>query len=172
VTSRWLALISLPFSIIVFFKMRSFELVSSPHDVASSHYETRWYWWLLAMAPLALAMGVIAAAAHPALPDGSTRTVRPGRECFLRLMIAAALNFVLVALTLHLGAPVWGAWERPFYFNFIAGAIAGVTLVAIAPVIWRGKAWEIILALLFAMPPLFRLYGVYEFWQQIRWGCC
>jgi hypothetical protein len=98
----------------------------------------------------------------------STKT----RDCFTRLLTGGLLNFALVALTLTLRLPASGEWLREYYFHMVAGAVAGITLVIIAPALWRGKVVEVILALFFSVQPAYRLLHVYAFWQQVRWGCC
>ena len=170
VTSRWLAVISLLFSAVVFFTMRSREESwLTRHD--SPHHDDGWHWWPLGMVPLLLAIGVIAAAATPVVLDGRPSTKSYRRDCFLRLLTGGSLNFVLVGLALGLHA-LGSGLEQEYYFHFIGAAIASLILVVLVPVIWRGTPLEIIFALEFAMPPIYRLYGAYEFWQQIRWGCC
>lgn len=94
------------------------------------------------------------------------------RECWLRLIIAALLNFALVVLALSLGVPGFGEWERPYHFHFITGLVAVVALVVVSPVLWRGTALEIILALWFAAGPIYRLFRVFEFWQETGGLCC
>jgi hypothetical protein len=94
------------------------------------------------------------------------------RSCFVRLLVAALLNFVLVVLALSVGAPVWGGWERPYYFHLFAGAVATIALVLLVPVLWRGRPLEIILALFFAAQPVCRLYLAFAFCLGVRWPCC
>jgi len=95
---------------------------------------------------------------------------RSRHDSSFRLIAGVLLNVVLLVLWRRLGIPVFGDWERPFHFHFWVGCAAAVALAILVPVLWRGSAEDIVFTFLIAMPPLYWLYRVYEFWQMVRWG--
>ena len=66
-------------------------------------------------------------------------------EVLARLSAGITLNVPLYFLARQLA--LWSSAERELRLDLIAGSIAAATVVVVAPVVWRGAAWQAPIAL-------------------------
>ena len=83
---------------------------------------------------------------------------RSDTENFIRLGIGLALNLCLWPLGRELAK--WGSYERETQLALISGSLAAVALVSVAPLFWRGRAWQTPIAFVLLWLPAFALYGI------------
>ena len=88
------------------------------------------------------------------------------RDCSIRLLIGLFINLVMlkpVFETLGIGdsSRSGGISE---HLALVGGAIAGVTLVLIARVYWRGLSWQQIGAVLLTPVPALVIFVALRFW--------
>lgn len=87
-------------------------------------------------------------------------------ECRIRLVMGLVLN-----------ASLWFFAERQTqayrlepetWLFLVCGSLAGIILVLVLPVLWRGVAWQRPLALAVMLLPVFAIIAVVQFWEYRR----
>lgn len=87
-------------------------------------------------------------------------------ELITRLAIAAVLNVGL--LSLYPGVAREGNLDRECLNVLVASSIGAAAVVCVAPLLWRGKTWEPVAALLLMLFPAFSLLLALAFYLKNR----
>jgi hypothetical protein len=75
----------------------------------------------------------------------------------VRLLLGFALNVGLWSVAQ--GFSMWRNYDREFRLLLLSGGLSVAALVAVVPVIWRGKSWQLTIAFLLLFLPTFGLLG-------------
>ncbi len=73
------------------------------------------------------------------------------KEPLTRLGVGLALNLCLWPVMQAFA--VWSGIEREVRVSIIGGMLAAAALVALAPLFWRGKPWQVAIAFLLILLP-------------------
>lgn len=82
------------------------------------------------------------------------------RECFIRLVVGAALNLALLLMIPRGG--LWSSIEREFQMAFTAFSLAAAAIVCVLPVLWRAKDPQRVLALMLLVLPCLTFLVVWK----------
>lgn len=88
------------------------------------------------------------------------------QKCSVRLFAGGALNVALLLMSPRLG--VWSSVEREFRLALVASSIGAGGIVCLAPILWRGKPWQRVVALLLLASPCLTFGLVFDFVQKYR----
>jgi len=90
-------------------------------------------------------------------------------ESQIRLVIAGGLNLVLLLWGLDRLCK-YSTWEAQMWFDFWLAVVSSIPLVALWPVLWRGRWWPRIAGALLCLFPLLTLYAaVADHFQRAGW---
>lgn len=79
--------------------------------------------------------------------------INKARTGWLRLAMGGALNIALWPI--FMGLAKWSNLEREFNLNLVGGSVAGVTLVVVLPVFWKGIPEQTPIACLLIILPCY-----------------
>jgi hypothetical protein len=78
-------------------------------------------------------------------------------ESWVRLAVGVILNGCLWPLMQGMGK--WSSYDRELRLALLGMALAATALVAVVPLFWRGRAWQVPIAFVLLWLPALVLWG-------------
>jgi hypothetical protein len=83
-----------------------------------------------------------------------------------RLIAGGVLNLILLLMVPRLA--MWSSIDREFRMALIAASVGVLAIVWLVPVLWRGKTWQPVTAIMLMVCPAISLYLPVDFLFHYR----
>jgi len=87
-------------------------------------------------------------------------------DVITRLVVGAVLNVVLLLMLPRLA--MWRSLEQEFWTAFIAGSVGILAIGCLVPILWRGKTWQPVAAIVLMVGPVLSFYFPIDFLLQYK----